>query len=100
MSGYAGRLTRPTQSRLRQGKRLHRPMSFITITTKLHEPRPAQAQLRLPFELRSKSRLRTSLTNGETVGLFLERGTVLRSGDLLLAEDGRVIEVIAAPETV
>jgi urease accessory protein len=75
-------------------------MSLLTITTKLQTPRPAQAQLMLPFELRSKSRLRTSLTNGEGVGLFLERGTILRSGDLLLAEDGRVIEVIAAPETV
>ena len=75
-------------------------MSFLTIAIKLQEPRAAQAQLMLPFELRSKSRLRTSLTNGETVGLFLERGTVLRSGDRLLAEDGRVIEVIAAPETV
>ncbi len=33
-------------------------------------------------------------------GLFLERGIVLRGGDLLLAEDGTVIEVVAALETV
>ncbi len=54
----------------------------------------------LPFELRSKSRLRTALTTGEEAGLVLERGTVLRGGDLLAAEDGRVVEVVAAAETV
>jgi urease accessory protein UreE len=31
---------------------------------------------------------------------MLERGTLLRGGDCLLASDGRMIEVIAAPETV
>jgi urease accessory protein len=54
----------------------------------------------LPFGERSKSRLRAMLDNGEEAGLFLERGTVLRHGDLLLAEDGRVVEVQAAPESV
>ncbi|MDQ3196212.1 MAG: urease accessory protein UreE [Pseudomonadota bacterium] len=55
-------------------------------------------QLRLPFELRSKSRLRTRLASGEEVGVFMERGTVLRGGDLLLADDGRVVQVVAAEE--
>ncbi len=32
--------------------------------------------------------------------MFLERGTILRDGDLLLADDGRVVEVEAAPESV
>lgn len=54
----------------------------------------------LPFELRQKSRLRTALSSGEEVGLNLERGYILRGGDQLLASDGRVIEIIAAPETV
>ena len=57
-------------------------------------------QLILPFELRQKSRLRTHLASGVEAGLFLERGTVLRGGDCLLADDGTVIEVIAADETV
>ena len=61
---------------------------------------PAQATLTLPFEQRQKSRLRTRLDNGEEVGLFLPRGTVLRHGDRLRAADGRVVEVRAAPETV
>jgi urease accessory protein len=56
------------------------------------------AQLRLPFELRQKSRLRTKLASGEEVGLFLERGAILRGGDCLRANDGRVVLVVAADE--
>ncbi len=40
------------------------------------------------------------LSSGEEVGLILERGSILRGGDLLLAEDGRVVAVVAQPETV
>ena len=61
---------------------------------------PAAEQLVLPFELRQKSRLRARLASGLEVGLFLERGIVLRGGDLLLADDGTVVEVVAALETV
>jgi len=57
-------------------------------------------RLVLPFELRCKSRLRTKLESGEEVGLFLERGTVLRAGDRLEANDGRIVEVTAAAEAV
>jgi urease accessory protein len=59
---------------------------------------PATERLELPFELRQKSRLRTRLASGEEAALFLERGAVLRGGDRLIAADGRVIEVVAAPE--
>ena len=58
------------------------------------------AELVLPFELRQKSRLRTQTTTGEEAGLFLPRGGVLRDGDFLEAEDGRVIRVTAKPEKV
>lgn len=58
----------------------------------------ASAHLVLSFEARCKSRLRTRLLSGEEVGLFLERGTVLRGGDKLAANDGTIIEVVAAPE--
>lgn len=57
-------------------------------------------ELVLPFELRQKSRLRSRLGNGEEVGLFLERGQILRGGDCLAAEDGRVVRVVAQPEKV
>lgn len=73
---------------------------MITITQRLHEPRAAHAWLVLPFDQRSKSRLRAALTTGEEVGVILERGSVLRDGDLLLADDGRVVQVVAAEETV
>lgn len=56
------------------------------------------AELVLPFEQRQKSRLRTRLASGEEVGLFLERGTILRGGDCLTGDDGRVVRVVAADE--
>jgi len=58
----------------------------------------AKDSLQLPFELRQKSRLRAQLVSGEEVALSLPRGEVLRGGDLLVASDGRVIEVVALPE--
>ena len=69
----------------------------------LIEARTAQQEnhdeeLRLPFELRQKSRLRAVLVSGEEVGLFLEHGTILRGGDHLQANDGRVVRVVAADE--
>jgi urease accessory protein len=54
--------------------------------------------LTLPFEQRCKSRLRTTLVSGEEAGLFLERGTILRGGDCLAADDGRVVLVQSAAE--
>ena len=57
-------------------------------------------RLVLPFELRQKSRLRTRLASGEEVGLFLPRGTVLRGGNHLRGNDGRIILVVAAAEAL
>ena len=63
-------------------------------------PREALAteKLALAFDTRCKTRLRARLASGEEAGLFLARGTVLRGGDKLEANDGRIVEVIAAPE--
>jgi urease accessory protein len=73
---------------------------MILIERRALPGQPATERLALPFELRCKSRLRTRLESGEETGLFLERGSVLRAGDHLLANDGRVVEVVAAPESV
>jgi len=74
---------------------------MIELKTKLAaDTRAAQAQLKLPFDLRQKSRLRTKLADGEDAWLLLPRGDILRGGDKLLASDGRVVEVIAQPEDV
>ena len=56
------------------------------------------ARLALPFEQRQKTRQLTTLDSGEEVALLLPRGEVLRGGDLLVASDGRVIEVVSQPE--
>ncbi|MEO8753743.1 MAG: urease accessory protein UreE [Casimicrobiaceae bacterium] len=61
---------------------------------------PAAADLSLPFDLRQRSRLLTRLSSGEDAGLMLERGTVLRGGDCLLTDDGRVVRVVAADEAL
>jgi len=58
------------------------------------------AELRLPFELRQKSRLRAKLVSGEDVGLFLEHGAILRGGDWLRGNDGRAVLVVAADEAL
>ncbi len=59
---------------------------------------PATEQLVLDFNGRTKSRLRTRLASGEEIGLFLPRGTILRGGDLLEISDGRIAQVVSAPE--
>jgi urease accessory protein len=76
---------------------------MIEIKAKLKVARGAykvdiKGQLKLPFDARQKSRLKTKLVSGEEVGLMLPRGEVLRGGDLVTASDGRVIEVVAEPE--
>lgn len=71
---------------------------MLLIEQKAAPDAPATEQLVLTFDQRCKSRLRTKLRSGEEVGLFLERGTVLRGGDRLLSNDGVVVQVVAAPE--
>src|SRR5690349_6974962 len=71
---------------------------MLQIEKHYHGPRIATERLTLAFELRQKSRLRCVLDSGEEAGLILERGTVLRGGDLLEAIDGRIVAVVAAPE--
>ncbi len=78
---------------------------MLEIKSKLKIPRSAykvevRGQLKLPFESRQKSRLKTKLVSGEDVGLMLPRGEILRGGDLVTASDGRVIEIVAEPEKV
>jgi urease accessory protein len=78
---------------------------MLEIKSKLKIPRGAyklevRGTLKLPFESRQKSRLKTRLVSGEEVGLLLPRGEVLRGGDLVTASDGRVVEIISQEEKV
>lgn len=54
----------------------------------------------LAYDARCKSRVAVTLDTGEEVALVLPRGTVLADGDLLVADDGALVRVVAAPETV
>ncbi|CCD36793.1 Urease accessory protein UreE [Candidatus Paraburkholderia kirkii UZHbot1] len=56
--------------------------------------------LTLAFDARCKSRLAATLDNGEEVALVMPRGTVLADGDMLVADDGGFVCVIAAAENV
>lgn len=56
--------------------------------------------LTLAYEARCKSRLSAALDNGEAVALVLPRGTVLADGDVLVADDGGLVRVVAANEAV
>ncbi len=71
---------------------------MLLIETRYTGTAAPAARLTLDFDARTKSRLRTQLADGEAVGLFLPRGTILRGGDRLQAADGRIVEVVAAPE--
>jgi len=60
----------------------------------------ASDTITLSCEQRTHSRLRVMTDSGGEAGLFLPRGTHLSHGDLLRAEDGVVVEIKAATETV
>lgn len=56
--------------------------------------------LTLAYDARCKSRLAATLDTGEEVALVMPRGTVLADGDILVADDGALVRVVAAAETV
>ncbi|MFT4065210.1 urease accessory protein UreE [Paraburkholderia sp.] len=56
--------------------------------------------LTLAFDERRRSRLAATLDNGEEIALLLPRGTVLRDGDVLVADDGGLVRIVAKPEAV
>ena len=54
----------------------------------------------LDWDVRCKSRFDTTDSAGRTLGVFLPRGSVVRGGDVLVAEDGSLVQVQAAPQPV
>ena len=58
------------------------------------------ATVELDWDVRQKSRFEANDSQGRTLGVFLPRGTVVRGGDVLVAEDGSLVRVVAAPQTV
>jgi urease accessory protein len=58
------------------------------------------ATVELDWDTRQKSRFDATDSLGRALGVFLPRGTLVRGGDVLLAEDGAMVKVIAAPQQV
>ena len=58
------------------------------------------AEVVLDWDTRQKSRFQATDSQGRTLGVFLPRGSVVRGGDVLVAEDGSLVRVVAAPQAV
>ena len=58
------------------------------------------ASVELDWDVRQKSRFDATDSQGRHLGVFLPRGTAVRGGDVLVAEDGSLVRVIAAPQAV
>ena len=58
------------------------------------------ASVELDWDVRQKSRFDATDSQGRTLGVFLPRGTAVRGGDVLVAEDGSLVQVQAAPQAV
>jgi urease accessory protein len=58
------------------------------------------ATVELDWDVRQKSRFDATDSQGRHIGVFLPRGTVVRGGDVLVAEDGSMVRVMAAPQPV
>lgn len=73
---------------------------MIVLSRRISEPgtRVVSGTVTLDVDSRIKSRLRVTLDDGREAGLMLERGHLLRGGELLAdAEGTQLIRVLAAP---
>ncbi len=58
------------------------------------------ATVELDWDTRQRSRFDATDSSGRALGVFLPRGTVVRGGDVLVAEDGTLVRALAAPQPV
>jgi len=58
------------------------------------------ATLELDWDVRQKSRFAATDSQGRALAVFLPRGQAVRGGDVLVAEDGSLVRVQAAPQPV
>ncbi|MEG0001260.1 MAG: urease accessory protein UreE [Comamonas sp.] len=56
--------------------------------------------IELDWDVRQKSRFAATDSQGRELAIFLPRGQAVRGGDVLIAEDGSMVRVIAAPQKV
>lgn len=64
------------------------------------EPATVVDKLLLPYDTRKKSRFKTLACSGVWWAVMLPRGQTLRHGTLLKSEDGELVRVLAAEETL
>jgi urease accessory protein len=58
------------------------------------------SSVELDWDVRQKSRFDATDSSGRALGVFLPRGSSVRGGDVLVAEDGSLVRVVAAPQPV
>lgn len=58
------------------------------------------ARVELDWNVRQKSRFDAVDSSGRSIGVFLPRGSVVRGGDVLVAEDGSLVVAKAAAQPV
>ena len=58
------------------------------------------AYVELDWDIPQKSRFAATDSQGRELAVFLPRGQAVRGGDVLVAEDGSLIRVLAAPQKV
>jgi len=58
------------------------------------------ATVELDWDTRQKSRFDATDSAGRRLGVFLPRGSVVRGGDVLVADDGSLVRVRAAPQAL
>lgn len=74
---------------------------MILLTQRLGEAGHISATATLSLDTRIKSRVRITLDDGREAGLMLERGQLIRGGELLADAQGlEVVRVLAAAEQV
>lgn len=73
---------------------------MLTLTKRITSADKVDDTIEIPFVLRQKSRLRVTTQSGKDAGLFLDRGIILRDGDLVQSDEGIVVKIIAAQEPV
>lgn len=74
---------------------------MIVLNRRIDAAERVDGTVTLDVDSRIKSRLRVTLDDGREAGLMLERGHLLRGGELLADASGSlVVQVLAAPEAV
>jgi urease accessory protein len=74
---------------------------MLRLTHRIAHPESTPSEVvSLPFEKRTRSRLRVRLASGREAVLMLDRGLVLRDGDVLAADTGELVRIESALEVV